>query len=112
MDVVYVRNSDLRESSGAGGGARIPDDAVTAWVASAEKKAANPRTSERQRLVWKCLAESQGAERQSLLRAQRLLIRRAGPGVPSLTLWLPPPLAFAHEDSPDRKLANARWFRV
>jgi hypothetical protein len=91
---------------------RILDDAVAAWAAYAERKAVHLRTPDGQRLIWQRVADSQGNDRQSLLHDQRLLIRRAGCGVPSLTLWLPPPLAFVPEDIPVRKLDNARWFRV
>jgi hypothetical protein len=88
------------------------DDAVAAWTAAAKLKAADPRLPDWQRPVWQRIAETQGSDLQTLIRAQRLLIRRAGPGVPSLTLWLPPPNDFAPEDIPIRKQDNARWFRV
>ena len=88
------------------------DEAIAAWAAGAQRKVENPRIPEGHRRVWRCLAEGEGGKRESLLRAQRLLIRRAGAGVPSMTLWLPPPPTFAPEDIPDRKLDNARWFRV
>ncbi len=88
------------------------DEAITTWAASAQRKLANLHTTEGQRRVWRCLAESEGSERELLLRAQRLLIRRAGAGVPSMTLWSPPPPYFAPEDIPERKLDNARWYRV
>lgn len=91
---------------------QLLDEAIAAWASGAQKKVENPRVPGGHRRVWRCLAEGKGGERESLLRAQRLLIRRASAGVPSVTLWLPPPPAFAPEDIPDRKLDNARWFRV
>ena len=88
------------------------DDALAAWAASAEWLAHEQRAPSERHLIWQRVVDARGSERQALLRAQRLLIRRAGAGVPSRTLWLPPPLAFAPEDIPARKLDNARWFRV
>ena len=90
----------------------ILDEAVTAWAAWAVRRASNPRTPEGLRRYWQWFAELQSAERESMQRAQRQLIRRAGFGVPSLTLWLPPPPAFAPEDIPTGKRPNARWFRM
>jgi hypothetical protein len=87
-------------------------EAVSAWAGRAGKRVGRMCTPEVFHQNWQGLVESQGEDRQSLLRSQRLLIRRAGAGVPSLTLWLPPPPAFAPEDIPHQKLANARWFRV
>jgi len=88
------------------------EEALSAWAANAGKRVERICMPEAYFRNWQCLHECQGNERQSMLRAQRLLIRRAGAGVPSLTLWLPPPPAFAPEDIPSQKLANARWFRV
>jgi hypothetical protein len=88
------------------------DEALGTWAANAGKRVERRCTPDGYLHNWQCLDECQGNERESLLRAQRLLIRRAGAGVPSLTLWLPPPAAFAPEDIPDQKIANARWFRV
>jgi hypothetical protein len=88
------------------------EEAVSTWAENAGRRVEQDCTPEAYLRNWRCLAECQGNERQSLLRAQRLLIRRAGAGVPSLTLWLPPPPAVAPEDVPKNKLANARWFRV
>jgi len=61
--------------------------------------AQNQRAPGERHLIWQRVAAARGGERQTLLRAQRLLIRRAGAGVPSRTLWLPPPLAFAPRTS-------------
>ncbi len=88
------------------------DDAVAAWAIGAAKLAQDARLSERQRPLWRRLVDASPHELRSILSAQRLLIRRAGAGVPSYTLWLPPPLRFAPEDIPSKKLANARWFRL
>lgn len=90
----------------------VLDEAVAAWASGAQKKLANPVTPETWRRAWRCLAENEGEALRALLRAQRLLIRRAGTGVPSMTLWSPPPPDFAPDDIPRRKLGNARWFRA
>ena len=102
----------LRDAIAGRGLNELLDDAVAAWAAGAERLAQNQRAPGERHLIWQRVAGARGGERQALLRAQRLLIRRAGAGVPSRTLWLPPPLAFAPEDIPARKLENARWFRV
>jgi hypothetical protein len=102
----------LRDAIAGRGLNELLDDAVAAWAAGAERLAQNQRAPGERHLIWQRVAAARGGERQTLLRAQRLLIRRAGAGVPSRTLWLPPPLAFAPEDIPARKLENARWFRV
>jgi hypothetical protein len=102
----------LRDAVAGRGLNELLDDAVAAWAAGAERLAQNQRAPGERHLIWQRVAAARGGERQALLRAQRLLIRRAGAGVPSRTLWLPPPLAFAPEDIPARKLENARWFRV
>jgi len=91
---------------------QLLDAAVATWAVFAERKATHLQTPDRQRFIWQKVANSQGNAHQAVLQAQRLLIRRAGAGVPSLLLWLPPPIAFAPEDIPARKLDNARWFRV
>lgn len=44
--------------------------------------------------------------------AKRLLVRRAGPQVPTKALWLPPPAVLVPEDIPTSVRANARWYRV
>jgi hypothetical protein len=90
----------------------LVEDAVSTWASKASKKIDRHCTAEEHRRTWQCLDECLGNRRQALLRSQRLLIRRAGAGVASLTLWLPPPPAFAPEDIPKQKLANAHWFRV
>jgi hypothetical protein len=102
----------LRDAIDGRGLNDLLDDAVAAWAAGAERLAQNQRAPGERHLIWQRVADARGSARQALLRAQRLLIRRAGAGVPSRTLWLPPPLAFAPEDIPARKLENARWFRV
>ena len=102
----------LRDAVAGRGLNELLDDAVAAWAAGAERLAQNQRAPGERHLIWQRVVDARGSERQALLRAQRLLIRRAGAGVPSRTLWLPPPLAFAPEDIPARKLENVRWFRV
>ena len=102
----------LRDAIAGRGLNELLDDALAAWAASAERLAQNQRAPGERHLIWQRVVDARGSERQALLYAQRLLIRRAGAGVPSRTLWLPPPLAFAPEDIPARKLENARWFRV
>ena len=102
----------LRDAIAGRGLNEILDDAVAAWATGAVRLAQNQRAPGERHLIWQRVVDARGGERQALLRAQRLLIRRAGAGVPSRTLWLPPPLAFAPEDIPARKLENARWFRV
>ncbi len=102
----------LRDAVAGRGLNELLDDAVAAWATGAERLAQNQRAPAERHLIWQRVVDARGSERQALLRAQRLLIRRAGAGVPSRTLWLPPPLAFAPEDIPARKLENARWFRV
>ena len=102
----------LRDAIAGRGLNELLDDALAAWAASAERLAQNQRAPDERHLIWQRVLDARGSERHALLRAQRLLIRRAGAGVPSRTLWLPPPLAFAPEDIPARKLENARWFRV
>jgi hypothetical protein len=91
---------------------QLLDEAVRAWAKHAGKGVGRSCTPDGYLRNWQCLVECQEKDRQALFQAQRLLIRRAGAGVPSLTLWLPPPPAFAPEDIPQQKLANARWFRV
>lgn len=88
------------------------DDAVAAWALGGSRLAKDPRLKDGERLIWRRVADASADDRRALLGAQRLLIRRAGAGVPSRTLWLPPPVRFAPEDIPTSKLANARWFRL
>jgi hypothetical protein len=102
----------LRDAIAGRGLGEILDDAVAAWATGAVRLAQNQRAPGERHLIWQRVVDAKGSARRALLRAQRLLIRRAGAGVPSRTLWLPPPLAFAPEDIPARKLENARWFRV
>lgn len=102
----------LRDVVGGRGLNDALDDALAAWAMGAAKLAKRAHISDRQRLIWQRLAEADPGTLRSILSAQRLLIRRAGAGVPSHTLWLPPPLRFAPEDIPSKKLANARWFRL
>ena len=89
--------------------AAVLRDAVEAWAQGAAEMA---RESERWDPVWSRVAHARGAERQALLECQYLLIRRAGPMVPSTTLFLPPPLSFVAEDIPRAVRANARWFKA
>jgi hypothetical protein len=91
---------------------QVLDDALRAWAAGAGRLVNSRHPSEKQRLIWQRLADAGAHEKHAILRAQRLLVRRASAGVPSYTLWLPPPLCFAPEDIPAGKLANARWFRL
>jgi hypothetical protein len=102
----------LRDAIAGRGLGEILDDAVAAWATGAVRLAQDQRAPGERHLIWQRVVDARSSARQALLRAQRLLIRRAGAGVPSRTLWLPPPLAFAPEDIPARKLENARWFRV
>jgi len=102
----------LRDAIAGRGLNELLDDAVAAWATGAERLAQNQRAPDERHLIWQRVVDARGGERRALLRAQRLLIRRAVAGVPSRTLWLPPPLAFAPEDIPTHKLENARWFRV
>ena len=88
------------------------DDALAVWAACARKASRSLRIEPRLRAAWRRLAGAQGDELHDILRGQRLLIRRAGSGVPSATLWTPPPLRFAPEDIPKEKCANRRWYRV
>jgi hypothetical protein len=89
------------------------DDAVNAWAAGAEYLVdrGNSQNLEAEG-AWRRVMVSAGREREAIVRVQRLLVRRAGAGVPGRTLWLPPPAAFAPEDIPTRKLENARWFKT
>ena len=102
----------LRDAIAGRGLNELLDDALAAWAASAERLAQNQQAPGERHLIWQRVVDARGSECHALLYAQRLLIRRAGAGVPSRTLWLPPPLAFAPEDIPAHKLENARWFRV
>lgn len=88
------------------------DEALAAWAIGAARLARDQNVRASQRAIWQRVAACEEGELAALLRAQRLLIRRAGAGVPSYTLWLPPPLGFVPEDIPARKRDNARWFRV
>ena len=53
-----------------------------------------------------------GPAQERILGEQRLLVRRAGPLVPSALLYSPPPLSFVPEDIPRSAGANAVWYRV
>lgn len=48
----------------------------------------------------------------ALVRAQRVLVRRAGPHVDPRLLLLPPPVRLVPEDVPAESRANAAWFEV
>jgi hypothetical protein len=91
----------------------ILDDAVNAWAAGAEHLVdqGNSQNVEVE-AAWRRVVASAGPERDAIVRAQRLLVRRAGAGVPGIPLWLPPLAGFAPEDIPTRKLENARWFKM
>lgn len=88
------------------------DAALASWAAGAARLVEHASLREAQRAIWRRLVDAGPRELRSIVGAQRLLIRRAGAGVPSYTLWVPPPLRFAPEDIPEKKLANARWFRL
>jgi len=62
--------------------------------------------------AWSRLTNASPAERPGLLKAQRLLIRRASWLVPASLLILPPPVGFAPEDIPRSPRANAAWFQL
>ncbi|MBM4321173.1 MAG: hypothetical protein FJ125_14790, partial [Deltaproteobacteria bacterium] len=92
-------------------GVRLPrllDEAVQGWAAAA---VATPKVGQGNP-AWLRLTEGGAAERERICRQQKLLIRRAGPRVPTTLLWLPPPLAFAPEDIPRARRANARWYKA
>lgn len=103
----------MRDVIAGRGLGELLDDVVAAWAAGAWHLLDGVRKSRSYDVeAWRRVAEAVGAERAEILLAQRLLIRRAGAGVPSRVLWMPPPLVFAPEDIPKRKLENARWFRA
>jgi hypothetical protein len=87
----------------------ILQDALGAW----ERAASVPKNSTGELCgIWARVADASGGLREKILLQQRLLIRLAGPLVGSLSLYLPPPLAFAPEDVPRGARNNARWFRM
>ena len=91
---------------------RLLDEAVNGW-ADAMPEVIQSRLERGERSpALHPVAESTGAERARLCRDQRILVRRAGPRVPTTLLWLPPPLALVPEDIPRAVRTNARWFRV
>jgi len=102
-------------------------DAIAAWMEGCQRAAPPPRDVGGEPpqpaepaghklhglpfdLAW--VAQLAGTKARSLLERQRLLVRRAGPGVPATLLVAPPPAAFAPEDIPRPVRANARWYRV
>jgi len=61
---------------------------------------------------WMRMRQASGAQRSRLLADQRLTVMRAGPQVPTMKIWQPPPLGFVPEDIPKAVRANAAWFRA
>lgn len=89
---------------------RALDDALERWVDASPAFAATQGIYAGE--VWARLFNASPARRREMLRAQRLLIRRAMPRTAPTHVLLPPPLAFAPEDIPRKVRANARWFRA
>jgi hypothetical protein len=83
---------------------RLLDCAVEAW-------AAHP-FSDTPDVHARVFAGASATERRRALARQRLLVRRAAPGVWPFDLVAPTLPAFAPEDLPRHPVENARWIRV
>ncbi|MSP17539.1 MAG: hypothetical protein EXR73_13190, partial [Myxococcales bacterium] len=92
---------------------QLLDEAITSWADAASDRIVRAEgESSRFNGVWQRLLDLSPPRRASALAAQRLLVLRAGPQVPTTLLFLPPPVWFAPEDIPTAVRANARWYRV
>ncbi len=86
---------------------RVLDEAIDSWM----REAPYEGTDTESHAAWTLVRGASPAKRAQMQLEQRLLIRRAVPGVKSELVWLPPPVAFVPNDIPKGARAIARWFR-